>query len=160
MPHEELIFDPNGLYILLTDIGAELQFHWGFYLATAPKEGWIFHLINNEDTNHEWKYQTKPSVNVPSSLNLLVAVKIAVLEPGLHAPFGDRLAQIPIAPSPLYGPITCRTWLKEALFHLDNEGYIKLIKSVDAVEDEALMEAANNQPRRRRTAIRSTGSAA
>lgn len=159
-PREPLVFDTNGLYVLLTDIGAELQFHWGFYLATRPEEGMVFHLINNASTNNVWKYQAKFSTGVPNSLNLLFALKIAVLDPALHTALGDRLAQIPVAPSPRYGPITCRVWLKEALSELDNEGFIKLIKCVNKVEDEALMQAAENKPRRKRTILLSKCSAA
>lgn len=160
MPTDELVFDTNGLYILLSDIGAEVQFHWGFYLATGTEEGMIYHLINNASTNHGWKYQAKSSVKVPNSLNLLVAVKIGVLDPVLHAPLGDRLANIPIAASPRYGPITCRVWLKEALSELDNEGYIKLTWTIDEIEVEALTEAADNLPRKKRTIVHSSGSAA
>jgi hypothetical protein len=32
MPSDEIIFERNGLYLLLSDIGAERQFHWGIYM--------------------------------------------------------------------------------------------------------------------------------
>ena len=157
MPSDPLVFDANGLYILLTDIGAEIQFHWAFYLATSSSSGIIFQLINTPATGDTWQYQTKDSTDVPSSTNLLVAMKIANLEPLLHSALSDRLPQIPISRSPRYGDITCRVWLKETLHELDNEGYIQLIESVDYIEDEALMEAAENRPRDTRSVIKSSG---
>lgn len=160
MSHETLKFDAGGLYILVSDIGAERQFHWGLYLATTSSSGFIFHLINNESTNNTWGYQMKASTNVPSSISLLVAVKIAVLDSVLQDALPDRLAQVAIQDSSLYGKITCRIWVKQALHELDDEGYIKLTQSVNAVEEEALDIAMDNKPRRRRSAVNSNHSAA
>ncbi len=95
-----------------------------------------------------------------SSINLLVAVKIAVLDSVLQDALPDRLAQIAVSDSSLYGIITCRVWVKQALHELDDEGYIKLTQSVDAVEEEAVEVAMENKPRGRRTTIKSSYSAA
>jgi hypothetical protein len=158
MPSSPMTFDANGLYILLTDIGSEIQFHWAFYLATSSSSGVIFQLINTVETGDTWQYQTKDSIGVPSSTNLLVGVKIAILDPLLHGPLGERLAQVSTGRSDRYGDITCRVWLKEALHELDDEGYIQLVKSVDFIEDEALMAAVENRPRNIRSVIKSSGS--
>ena len=160
MPSDPISFETNGLYLLLSDIGAERQFHWGFYLAKGPTDGVIFHLISGPQTGNTWQYQTKPSTNVPNSVNLLVAVKIAVMDPGLHDALAKRLTEIPVQPSSRYGPITCRVWVKEALEELDEEGYIKLRGKVNDIEQEAIDEAVGNKLRRKRTAIKSKLSAA
>lgn len=56
------------------------------------------------------------------------------------------MAQIPIQYSARFREdITCRVWVKEALFALDDEGYIKLTKSVDAIDNEARSEAIKNK---------------
>lgn len=157
MPNNPLTFDANGLYIILTDIGAETQFHWAFYLAATSSKGTIFHLINTPETGDTWQYQTKGSEDVPSSVNLLVAIQIAVLEPILHSAFGDRLTQTPTDGLRYGGNITRRIWLKAALYELDNEGYINLVRSVEYIEDEARMLAAENKPRDIRSVVKSTG---
>lgn len=155
MPKELLPFIPNGLYILLSDIGAELQFHWALYLALTSSTGITFHLINNLSTDNEWAYQTKESSGEP--INLLVAVMVAVLEPELHTALSERLATIPATASPRWGNITCRVWVKEALWTLNDEGYICLTKAVDFIEEEAVMEAAENRPRGIRSLVISEG---
>lgn len=150
MPSNPISFEANGLYIFLTDIGAERQFHWGFYLAKGPKNGVIFHMINSVRTGDKWEYQAKSSNTVPYSKMLLLALNIAVIEPELH----DALAQrLPAVSSD--GAITCRVWLRNALQELDDEGFIKLIASVDKVEEEAVIGARNNMLRKQRTAVRS-----
>lgn len=156
MPSDSLSFDTNGLYLLLSDIGAERQFHWGFYLAKSPTHGVIFQVVKGTyTTGDKWEYKTKPSINVPNSVNLLVGVKIAVLEPILHNALATRLAEIPVQDSSRYGAITCRVWIKEALQELDDEGYIKLKAKVNDIEEEAVDEAADNKQRERRTAFKS-----
>ncbi|KAE8417866.1 hypothetical protein BDV36DRAFT_255611 [Aspergillus pseudocaelatus] len=148
MPNIPISFDRNGLYILVSDIGSDIQFHWAFYLVQSRGQGIMFHVINSLETSNQWQYQTKPIIGTPYSLNLLVAVKIAVMDPALHRALADRLAAVPDTP-----PITCRLWLKRALLELDEEGYIQLTGKVDDIEQEALIEAAENQPRRIRTGL-------
>ncbi|KAE8151742.1 hypothetical protein BDV25DRAFT_138563 [Aspergillus avenaceus] len=150
MSRDAIQFDPNGLYILISDIGSDIQFHWALYLAATSHHGMMFHMIWSIETGHKWQYQVKSIMGTPNSLNLLVALKIATMEPALHAALTDRLALIPHT-----APITCRLWLKRALHDLDEEGYIQLTGKVDEIEQEALTEAAENQPRRIRTSMRS-----
>jgi hypothetical protein len=160
MPSDPISLETNGLYLLLSDIGAERQFHWGFYLAKDPQNGVIFHLINGPHTGNKWQYQVKTNENVSNSLNLLVAMKIAVMDPVLHDPLAERLAGVPIQPSSRYGPITCRVWVKEALHVLDDYGYISLKAKVNDIEQEAIDEAVGNYLRDRRTVIKSNLSTA
>ncbi|RDW84101.1 uncharacterized protein DSM5745_04427 [Aspergillus mulundensis] len=154
-PTGEIDFDINGLYILLSDIGAEWQFHWGFYLATKPGEGRVYHLVNNIETNHKWEYRTRLSRGVPHSISLLVALKIAVMDPALHGALGDRLKAVSQTP-----PVTCRIWLKRALQDLDDEGYIKLKGGVDDIELEGESAAVENKHAKIRQVIASRLSAA
>lgn len=152
MPDNNISFDTNGLYILVSDIGEVSQYHWGLYLALSSGHGIIFHTVNNRDTSYQWQYQTKASTSVPSSKSLLVALKIAVMDPALHSPLAARLAAVPVIP-----PVTCRLWLKRALFDLDNEGYIKLTKEVDDIEIEGIIFAEQSKKEDRRTTVNSRG---
>ncbi|RAH47538.1 uncharacterized protein BO95DRAFT_461918 [Aspergillus brunneoviolaceus CBS 621.78] len=71
----------------------------------------------------------------------------------------DRLAQVPIEYSTRFREaITCRVWLKEALFALDDEGYIKLMKDIGSIEDEAKGQAVRNRVARKVTVTKSAGS--
>lgn len=53
------VFETNGLYILVSEMGDVEAFHWGFYLALSPTNGTIIHLVNNTDTNWEWKFRAR-----------------------------------------------------------------------------------------------------
>ncbi|KAI9835338.1 MAG: hypothetical protein M1819_002482, partial [Sarea resinae] len=144
MASNALTFEAGGLYILVSNIGAESYFHWGLYHALTPSDGLISHLINTPLTNHRWAYQSKHSSRVSHSLNLLVAVQVGVLEPVLWSALCDRLARISVSSSARHGHMTCRVWVKRALEELDDEGYIVLARSVDVVEDEAVLMARWN----------------
>ncbi|CAG8092148.1 unnamed protein product [Penicillium salamii] len=131
-------FEINALYALLIDRGeGTYTFHWRLYLHQSAQSGYIYHLINDGDSTG-WRFDPQPNQNVMNSEGLLVALKIDVLSPGLHQPMLDRLAQIPIGYSTRFHEnITCRVWLKEALFLLDEEGFINLTRSVKDFEFEA-----------------------
>ncbi|KAL5334928.1 hypothetical protein BJX70DRAFT_402126 [Aspergillus crustosus] len=132
-PHhmEFLRFETNGLYILLSDHGDTTTFHWGLYLAKSPVAGETFHLVDRAN-RIDWRYETKPSQNVGSSNKLLLALKIAVLDPVLHVRFETCMLRIPIQASVRFQePISCRIWVKDALFALDQEGFIKLKQTID-----------------------------
>ncbi|KAL3456711.1 hypothetical protein BJX64DRAFT_270156 [Aspergillus heterothallicus] len=155
MPSDKLHFDANGLYIILSDIGALDQFHWGYYLAVSENHGRLYHLINNKDTGYKWKYDSHPTHNVPKSKALLVAHKIAVMDPALHAPLGEMLEAVSDAP-----PVTCRIWLLRALQELDDAGFIKLTAEPGDIERDAEGQAAENRLSDRRTIEYSNWSAA
>ncbi|KAL2833846.1 hypothetical protein BDW59DRAFT_64592 [Aspergillus cavernicola] len=147
MPDDPISFDINGLYILLSDLGSERQFHWAFYLAKDLNSGPMYHVVNNADTQHQWQYISRMMTGTPKDKTLLVALKIAMMDPVLHDALGARLDAVSITPA----PVTCRIWLKRALEALDDEGYIQLIATVDDVELEAEMMAVENRARRLRT---------
>ncbi|EKV05794.1 putative Cytochrome P450 monooxygenase [Penicillium digitatum] len=153
------IFEENGLYILLSDRGDKsYTFHWGLYLHQATSSGFIYHLVNTVNST-TWRFEPKPNQNIANSQGLLVALKIGVLDSCLHQHFLDRLYQVPIADSVRFRErITCRVWLKEALHALDEEGYIKLTRSVNVIETEATTLAIQNKSLGRRMVARSNGS--
>lgn len=155
----ELTFEVNGLYILLSDWGDKsYTFHWRFYLHQNPTSGSIYHLLNDIDPTI-WRFEHLPDQSVIYDPSLLGALKIGVLDSILHAHFLERLGQIPLVDSVRFREsITCRVWLKEALFALDDEGYIILTRSVDDIEVEATNLALQNKSLGRRTVVRSIGS--
>lgn len=115
-PTTSIVLEKNGLYILVSDMGEKIYFHWGLYLAKQPGKGDVFHMINNKETGFKWQYQHKISEKVEKSFTLTVALKVAVMDPSLHQAIKERLRAVSTA-----SPITCRLWLKRALTDLDNE---------------------------------------
>lgn len=156
-----LTFELNGLYILLSDRGDKsYTFHWRLYLHQSPTSGSIYHLLNDIDPTI-WRFEHLPDQTVIYDPSLLGALKIGVLDPTLHAHFLERLHQIPLVDSVRFRErITCRVWLKEALFALDDEGYIMLTRNVDDIEAEARNLALRNKSLGRRSVSRSCGSQA
>jgi hypothetical protein len=153
-----LTFETNGLYILLSDRGEKsYTFHWRLYLHQSPTSGTIYHLLNDADPTI-WRFEHLPEQTVLNDHALLGALKIGVLDPILQAHFLERLHQIPIVDSVRFRErITCRVWLKEALFALDDEGYIMLTRSVNDIEAEARNLALRNKSLGRSTVVRSCG---
>lgn len=184
--------DPNGLYILLSDIGGNNRFHWALYLSqpapsidatesdvpygderahpqtqtqtqdqTQPRnqnpahaqahKGTIFHLLSDPNDNTSWTYSVLPNTPI-SSLErpFLVAMKIGDIDPVLHEALAERLAQI-VEDHQYYSVrfregMTSRVWIKEAVWALNEEGYINLVQSgskevVEKIENEAMMLA-------------------
>ncbi|KAJ5153682.1 uncharacterized protein N7500_009121 [Penicillium coprophilum] len=154
-----MTFEVNGLYILLSDRGDNsYTFHWRFYLHQSPISGSIYHLLNDIDPTI-WRFEHLPNQDVDYDPSLLGALKIGELDPTLHAAFLERLQQIPIVDSIRFRErVTCRVWLKEALFALDDEGYIILTRNVDDIEAEARNLALRNKSLGRRTVAKSSGS--
>lgn len=156
-----LNFDVNGLYILLSDRGDNsYTFHWGLYLHQTPDSGYIYHLVNDSGATG-WYFEPQPRRSVKFSRGVLVALKIGVLGPIMHQPLLDRLREVPIAYSTRFREnITCRVWLKEAIFALDEEGFIKLIRPVNDIESEANRAAIVNKSQGTQVVAPSTGSQA
>ncbi|KAF4772176.1 hypothetical protein N7455_009014 [Penicillium solitum] len=154
-----LTFEINGLYILLPNRGDKsYTFHWRLYLHQNTTSGSIYHLLNDIDPTI-WRFEHLPDQTVIYEESLLGALKIGVLDPTLHAHFLGRLRQILIADSVRFRErITCRVWLKEALFALDEEGYIMLTRRVDDIKAEARNLALRNKSLGRRTVVRNDGS--
>lgn len=145
-------FDVNGLYILLSLMPEEDAYHWGFYLAVnnpLPNNpmndgrvlGISMHVTktptNDPATNNKWRYEQKERSGTTRSKTVIVALKIAVLDPVLHQPLGDHLSRIPLQHSTIFHEASsCRVWLKDALYSLDQHGFIKLKTSVEEIEEE------------------------
>eukprot|EP00136_Aspergillus_niger_P002052 XP_001391268.2 hypothetical protein ANI_1_1546064 [Aspergillus niger CBS 513.88] len=155
--HMALQLEPNGLYLLLADRESSSTFHWGLYLAKSPTDGTIFNIINFPNPNVH-SYEVKSDQKVITSRRYLLALKVGDLHPALHGPLETRLSQIPIQYSMrFHEAMTCRVWVKEALFALDDEGYIKLVESINGIEAEARFAAMLNKANRKRTVGKSRG---
>lgn len=94
--------------------------------------------------------QKKSNCDVTESRSLLFASKTAVMDPGFHEPMANILAAVPVVSSPRYGPLSCRVWVKKALDTLDEYWFIKLVTSMDGIEDELAkyLEGLSSQRRR------------
>ncbi|KAL2846156.1 hypothetical protein BJY01DRAFT_247333 [Aspergillus pseudoustus] len=155
MSDTSISFEENGVYILLTDVGEPIQFHWGLYLALSEEHGRVFHFVNNINTNHEWKFDSHLTTGIPNLKFLLVALKIAVMDRDLHEPLLTRLEAVSATP-----PISCRIWLMRSLEGLDNEGYIKLSATSKDVVGEGEMFAIENKLSKNQTTKQSSLSSA
>ncbi|RAL08025.1 uncharacterized protein BO97DRAFT_355050, partial [Aspergillus homomorphus CBS 101889] len=144
---------PNNLYLLLLDRGSISTFHWTLYLATSPTHGTIF-LINGPGSS-VWEFESKTNEEATRAGRLLVALELGHVDPALHAALADCLARIPIEYSARFREaMTCRVWIKEALFALDDEGYVLLGSSVEGVEENARNRAMRNRVHGRVTVCR------
>ncbi|KAK2762101.1 hypothetical protein FQN54_001108 [Arachnomyces sp. PD_36] len=156
---DPLPLDENGLYILLFDHWNGRHFDWELYLATSTESGTIFQVVYPGPYPHcqSYIFDARSSTNERRSAALIVAVKVAVMEPILHEALHIRLARIPIGHSTRFrGGSPRRVWVMEALYALDDEGYIKLTNSIACVELEALTAALINKNYERRSVIQSS----
>ncbi|PWY62296.1 hypothetical protein BO83DRAFT_383465 [Aspergillus eucalypticola CBS 122712] len=152
-----LHLEPNGLYLLLADRESSSTFHWGLCLAKSPTDGTIFNITNFPNRN-VYSYEIKSDQKVISSGRYLLALKVGDLHPALHGPLETRLSEIPIQYSTrFHEAMTCRVWVKEALFALDDEGYIKLVENINGIEAEARFAAMLNKANGKRTVGKSRG---
>lgn len=159
MSAEPLTLNENGLYILLFDLGGGYRFNWQLYLATSTESGTIFHLINPGHSDASWQFEAKPSNDERRSPSLVLATQIALLDPILHQALQSRLSSISMTYSVRFREnISRRVWVKEALYTLDNEGYITLTNTVDCIEKEVTTTAMINKYYQRRTVMRSSWS--
>lgn len=151
-----LLFDPNTLYILLLDRGDTYLFHWELYLTTTAKEGITFHIANDAGPT-KWQYERIATNEMPRLRRLVLALKIGALEPLLHKALAERLALVPLTlfSTRFREHLSCRVWVKEALYALDDEGYVNLGRSVRDIEEEAKYLAMVNKSKSERKVMRS-----
>ncbi|KAJ5123391.1 hypothetical protein N7448_009488 [Penicillium atrosanguineum] len=137
-PPLSLAFEANSLYILILDRGDTYLFLWSLYLTTTATEGIHFHIINDSGPT-DWKYERTPTDKMPFLRRLLVALKIGAVESKMHGALSDRLALVPLTlfSTRFREKLSCRVWAKEALFALDDEGFLDLGKTVQGIEEEA-----------------------
>lgn len=155
-PSTPLLFEPNALYILLLDRGDTYLFHWQLYLTTTALEGRTFHITNDAGPT-TWQYESSTTKDMPQLRRLLLALKISALEPVLHKALTDRLTLVPLTlfSTRFREHLSCRVWVKEALFALDDEGYVNLGKSVRDIEEEAKYLAILYKSKCERKVVRS-----
>ncbi|KAF3024557.1 hypothetical protein E8E15_007833 [Penicillium rubens] len=151
-----LPLEPNTLYILLLDLGGNCLFEWKLYLTSTPTTGQTFH-ITNETGPTSWQHKSEVVYNIASNARVVLALQIGAVGPVLHAALGARLALVPLA---LYSArfresLSCRVWVQEALFALDDEGYLGLARSVGDIEQEARQLGMLNKSRGTRSVVRS-----
>lgn len=128
-----LKLDENGLYILLSEQTIQYHWHWALYLHRQSTEGLAFH-ITRETAADPWAYEGRSVKNVIFSIKITAALKIAIVPPDMHDAFSNRVAQMALEETERFKPLTCRTWLLQAVYELDNEGYIA-VKPGTRVED-------------------------
>ncbi|OJJ95221.1 hypothetical protein ASPACDRAFT_47967 [Aspergillus aculeatus ATCC 16872] len=140
---------PNTLSLHLLDRGSPFTFHWTLYLTSSPPHGQTFHLINAPGSDL-WTFDSQPTEDITHGGRLLVALELGEIEPALHAAMAERLAQVSVGYSTNFREaMTCRIWVKEALFALEEEGYLCLpvggVQGVDGIEEEARGWAMRNR---------------
>lgn len=147
-----LHLDVNALYVVLSTQSAGNACHWVLYLHISPRRGWAFHITNLASPH--WEYRCDEACDdMAASQTVVAAVKVAAdLVPEMHDALRARLGRdarpvVRLEDTPRFGRLTCRTWLLQALYELDNEGYISVLPgyAVHDVAEEAASLAAANQ---------------
>lgn len=154
-----LKFEANGLYLFLSERCHKLTFHWGLYLAKTADVGIVYHLLSNGDV---WSFETEPGDNLVRSRSFSLALKIAIIEPALHGLVSECLEAIPIQrySSRFREDVTCRVWVKEALYELDQSGLIKLVWPISRIETDAAVKASMARDNLRREILTCHGTQA
>ncbi|TEY63387.1 hypothetical protein BOTCAL_0155g00090 [Botryotinia calthae] len=136
-----LILDRESLYITLNRLENDVDlFHWGIYLwkglAKSDGIGKYFH-VTDRNCPDKFLYEETRSPDIRRAINVLVALKIAIVKPAQWDRLGELLSQVHI-----HELTTCRTWVLEALKALDKEGIVKLKDGgVENIERECLKYA-------------------
>ncbi len=146
----EIKFERDGLYVVLSEQSQPGAWHWGLYLHTTKTGGWIFH-IRNYRNDPTWFFEHKRSESIVFSFNIVVALRIAIITPEeMHGELqnfiGTTESGISMADPNQFGQLTCRTWVLQALYQLDQGGHISIIPgyTVRDIEQQALGVAIVN----------------
>lgn len=149
-PDAELRLDTDALYIVLTLQSTSNAWHWALYLHVRETYGLVFH-ISSLGARGIWEYRCDESRDMIYSQSAISVVKIADMGPEMHEALHRRIGlgsrpAIPLIDTVQFGRLTCRTWVLQALYELDNEGYISVRPgySIRDLEQEALSLASNN----------------
>ncbi|KAJ4149968.1 hypothetical protein LMH87_010740 [Akanthomyces muscarius] len=149
-PGIQLHLDVNALYVILSTQSANNACHWALYLHIGPRLGWVFHITNMGCVS--WEYRCDEATEMTCSATAVSAVKIADMTPEMHEALRQRIGldsrpAVKLQDTEQFGPLTCRTWLLQAPYELDNEGYISVLPgySVKDVGEEASSLASTNQ---------------
>lgn len=152
-----LLFEPNSLYVLLLDLGSAFLFEWQLFLASTTTTGRLFH-ITNDSGPVAWEYKTE-MVNMSTCERVVIALQVGIIGPVMHAALAARLRLVPLT---IYSvrcreSLCCRVWVQEALFALDDEGYLNITKTAKEIEQEGRQLAILNKSRGTKSVVRSSG---
>ncbi|KAK3903509.1 hypothetical protein C8A05DRAFT_32755 [Staphylotrichum tortipilum] len=167
-----LLLDPNGLYVILSTQpeGGSAKLDWSLYLhrpvpPSTPEEssssgggaaggegegepgegeggGLIFRIT--ADAQGQWSYAPASiGSTMTDAAETVAAVKVASVEPLLHEPLRERVAQVPRENTERYGPLDGRAWVLRAMDELDDGGYIQIVpgKTVHEIQAEVVFHA-------------------
>ncbi|KAE8353588.1 hypothetical protein BDV28DRAFT_164866 [Aspergillus coremiiformis] len=124
---------PSTLYILLQPRTFPSIFHWSFYITGTrePSTSGTMHDLTNSGGSQLWTYNSIP-INLldpnPTS-PAIAAIKVDVIDDMemLREAMEECLSNIPRTYSSLFREeMSCRVWVKEALWGLDQGGFIDL----------------------------------
>lgn len=146
----QLQLDVNALYIILSTQSTSNVWHWVLYLHISESLGWVFHITNLGSVT--WEYHCHESTDMACSSTAISVVKVADMAPEMHEALQRRIGLdgrpvVRLEDTDRFGRLSCRTWLLQVLYELDDEGYISVRPgySIRDVEQEALALASNNK---------------
>lgn len=89
---------------------------------------------------------------------VVVALQAGAIGPLLHAALAAILRLVPLT---IYSvryreSLCCRVWVQEALYALDDEGYLNIAKTAKEVEQEGRQLAILNKSRGTKSVVRSS----
>ncbi|OJD12941.1 hypothetical protein ACJ73_09272 [Blastomyces percursus] len=134
-------YENYSIYVMLSNRGAAHGFHLGIFIPTASPYGHVWHATNREGG---WKLEHKQSDTVPFSMSLILSRKIGSINASTWQACCDTLSGVSASgsPSPNTGEeFNCVTWVKDAIYALQNNGIIVLKETVAAMESQLVARA-------------------
>ncbi|KAB8221280.1 hypothetical protein BDV33DRAFT_202520 [Aspergillus novoparasiticus] len=142
---------PSTLYILLQSRSTPSTFHWSLYTTNTHgplTRGTKHDLTDEKAPRRIWSYNSAPAnlLELQSQL-VIAAVKVDVIDDVemLRGALEECLGNVPrTAYSSLFREeMSCRVWVKEALWGLDQGGFIDLgdrgnVSGIQGVEMEVV----------------------
>lgn len=131
-------YENSSMYINLSLRGANPGFHWAIFVPTNTPSGYIWHAVNRTGG---WELEAKESKDVPTSLDLCLSLKFGTVNSSNWNLVQDTLNANPADGQPSSNTneqFTCRVWVKDALYALQNAGIIHLVKPIDVIETQAI----------------------
>jgi hypothetical protein len=138
-------YENYSLYVMLSSRGAAPGFHWGLFIPTATPTGDVWHATNQSGG---WNVTPRSSNNVPFSMSLVLAYKLASLTPSTMEACKRILDAYPYrySHSPNTGePFSCRVWVKDAVIELQKNGMIVLTRDYSLIEAQLIEDASDHK---------------
>ncbi|KAK2748136.1 hypothetical protein FQN57_001260 [Myotisia sp. PD_48] len=115
--------EAKGIYVILRTTPIESKYRWSIFVARSDTQGIGTHQKDDKET---WRYVMDPAMEISESEDLLVALKVGVLD-DVTDDWMDAvefcLAQTKVSRNTTFSG---RTWAMAAVYELADGGFIDL----------------------------------